>query len=92
MQLQNLENELLGKILAFKSYFVGKMFSLKDEINNNVQKLATENQKERIKYLESEKKFLKYGITNKQKLIGKVLENNNKLVGHQHFYVPFQYI
>ena len=35
---------------------------------------------ERVKYLESENKFLKDDIFNKQKLIDKLLENNNNLV------------
>ena len=34
---------------------------------------------EKVKYLESENKFLKDDIFNKQKLIDKSLENNNKL-------------
>ena len=40
-QLQSLENELFGKILAFKSYFMDEILSLKDQtkahkINDNV--------------------------------------------------------
>ena len=48
--------------------------------------------KERVKYLESENKFLKDDIFNKQKLIDKLLENNNKLVDYRSRYVPVQYI
>ena len=103
VQLQNLENKLVGKILAFKSYFMDEILSLKDEIkaykiNDNVQELSTDKSKElillreRIKYLESENKFLKDDIFNKQKLIDKLLENNNKLVDHQSHHVPVQYI
>ena len=41
VQLQSLENKLFGEILAFKSYFMDKIHSLKDEIkaykiNDNV--------------------------------------------------------
>ena len=44
-QLQNLENKLVGKILALKSYFMDKIISLKDQIkdykiNDNVQELS----------------------------------------------------
>ena len=48
--------------------------------------------RERVKYLESEDKFLKDDIFNKQKLIDKLLENNNKLVEYQSHHVPAQYI
>ena len=48
--------------------------------------------RERIKYLESENKLLKGGIFNKQKLIDKLLENNNKLVNDQSHHVLIQYI
>ena len=79
-QLQNLENKLVGKILALKSYFMDEILSLKDQIkdykiNDNVQELSTEKSedlillRERVKYLESENKFLKDGIFNKQKCI-----------------------
>ena len=47
---------------------------------------------ERVKYLESENKFLKDNIFNKQKLIDKLLENNNKLVDFRSHHVPVQYI
>ena len=67
-----------------------KILSLKDQIkdykiNDNVQELSNEKSedlillRERVKYLESENKFLKDDIFNKQKLIDKSLENNNKL-------------
>ena len=68
------------------------------KINDNVQELSTDKSdklillRERIKYLESENKFLKDDIFNKQKLIDKLLENNNKLVDHQSHHVPVQYI
>ena len=69
-ELQNLENKLVRKILAFKSYFMDEIFSLKDqikdyEINDNVQELPIEKSedlillREKVKYLESENKFLK---------------------------------
>ena len=48
--------------------------------------------RERVKYLESENKFLKDDIFNKQKLIDKLLENNNKLVDFRSHHVPVQYI
>ena len=32
VQLQNLENKLFSKILAFKSYFMDEILSLKDQI------------------------------------------------------------
>ena len=48
--------------------------------------------RERVKYLESENKFLNDDIFNKQKLIDKLLENNNKLVAPQSHHVPDQYI
>ena len=43
-QLQNLENKLVAKILALKSYFIGEILSLKDQIkdykiNYNLQEL-----------------------------------------------------
>ena len=102
-QLQNLENKLVGKILALKSYFMDEILSLKDQIkdyktNGNVQELSIEKSKdlillrERVKYLESESKFLKDDIFNKQKLIDKLLENNNKLVDFRSHHVPVQYI
>ena len=45
VQLQNLENKLVGKILAFKSYFKDEILSLKDQIkdyktNDNVQLIS----------------------------------------------------
>ena len=48
VQLQSLENKLLGKILAFKS--LDEILSLKNQIkaykiNDNGQELSTENQK-----------------------------------------------
>ena len=33
-QLQNLENKLVGKILALKSYFMDEILSLKDQIKD----------------------------------------------------------
>ena len=62
--LQNLEINLFGKTLAFKSYFMDEILSLKYqikayEINDNVQELSTEKSedlillRERVKYLES---------------------------------------
>ena len=32
VQLQNFENKLVGKMLAFKSYFMNKLLSLRDQI------------------------------------------------------------
>ena len=80
VQLQNLENKLVSKILVFKSYFMDEILSLKDQIkdykiNDNVQELSTEKSedlillRERVKYLESENKFLKDDIFNKQKRV-----------------------
>ena len=102
VQLQSLENKSFGKILAFKSYFMDKILSLKDQIkaykiNDNVLELSTKKSedlllRERVKYLESENKFLKDDIFNKQKLIDKLLENNNKLVDYRSHHVPVQYI
>ena len=63
--------------------------------NDNVQELSIEKLKdlillrERVKYLESENKFLKDDIFNKQKLIDKLLENNNKLVDYRFHQFPF---
>ena len=102
-QLQNLENKLVGKISALKSYFMDEILSLKDQIkdykvNDNVQELSIEKSKdlillrERVKYLQSENRFLKNDIFNKQKLIDKLLENNNKLVDFRSHHVPVQYI
>ena len=68
-----------------------------DWVDDNVQELPTEKSedlillKERIKYLESESKFLK-DIFNKQNLIDKLLENNNELVYHKSYHVPLQYV
>ena len=81
---------------------MGEILSLKDQIkdyktNDNVQELSIEKSedlillRERVKYLESENKFLKDDIFNKQKLIDKLLENNNKLVDHQSHHAPVQY-
>ena len=64
----------------FKSYFMDEILSLKDQIkdykiNDNVQELSTEKSedlillRERVKYLESENKFLKDDIFNKQKRV-----------------------
>ena len=80
VQLQSLENKLLGKILAFKSYFMDEILSLKNQIkaykiNDNGPELSTEKSedlillRERVKYLESENKFLKDDIFNKQKRV-----------------------
>ena len=102
-QLQGLENKLFGKVLVFQSYFVDEILCLRDEIkaykiNDNVQELSTDKSKELIllreiiKYLESENKFLKDDIFNKQKIIDKLLENNNKLVDNQSHHVLVQYI
>ena len=82
---------------------MGEILSLKDEIksykiNNNVQKLPIKKREDlillkgRIKYLESEYGFLKDDIINKKIIIEKVLKNNNKLVEHQSYHVPIQYI
>ena len=66
--------------------------------NGNVQELSIEKSKdlillrERVKYLESENKFLKDDIFDKQKLIDKLLESNNKLVDFRSHHVPVQYI
>ena len=46
--------------------------------------------RDRVKFLESENKFSKDDIFNKQKLIDKLLENNNKLADHQSHHVPIQ--
>ena len=102
-QLQNLENKLVGKILALKSYFMDEILSLMDQIkdykiNGNVQELSIEKSKdlillrERVKYLELENKLLEDDIFNKQKLIDKLLRNNNKLVDFRSHHVPIQYI
>ena len=102
-QLQNLENKFIGKIFAFKSYFMDEILSLKDQIkdykiNDNVQELSIEKSedlillRERVKYLKSENRFLKDDIFNKQKLIDKLLENNNKLVDYRYHQVPVQFI
>ena len=53
VQLQNLENKSVGKILTFKSYFMDKILSLKDQIkafktNGNVQELSTEKSEDLI--------------------------------------------
>ena len=80
-----------------------EILSLKDQIkdckiNDNVQELSIEKSedlillRERVKYLESENKFLKDDIFNKQKLIDKLLENNNKLVDYRSHHVPVHYI
>ena len=62
--------------------------------HGNVQKLSTGKWEDlillRVKYFESENKFLKDEIFNKQNLIDKLLEN--KLVDHQSHHVPVQYI
>ena len=47
VQLRNLENKLFGKTLAFTSYSMNEILSLKDQIkpckfNDNVQELSTE--------------------------------------------------
>ena len=80
-----------------------EILSLKDQIkafkiNGNVQELSIEKSENlillraRVKYLESENNFLKDGIFNKQKLIARLLENDNKLVDQQFHHVPVQYI
>ena len=78
-----------------------EILSLKDQIkdykiNDCVQELSIKKSKdlillrERVKYLQSENKFLKDDIFNKQKLIDKLLENNNKLVDFRYHHVPVQ--
>ena len=57
-QLQNLENKLVGKILALISYFMDKILSLKDQIkhykiNDNVQELSNEKSEDLILLRES---------------------------------------
>ena len=53
-----------------------------------MQELSTEKSedlilpRDRVKFLESENKFSKDDIFNKQKLIDKLLENNNKVVNY----------
>ena len=75
VQLQSLENKLLGKILTFKTYFMDEILSLENEIkaykiNDNGQELSSKKSedlillRERVKYLESENKFLKDDIFN----------------------------
>lgn len=82
VQHQSLENKLFRKILTFKSYFMGEILTLKNEIkayktNDDVQELYSEKSedlmllRERIKHLESVIKFLKDDVFNKQKLIDK---------------------
>ena len=44
--------------------------------------------REGVKYFQSDNKFLKDDIFNKQKRVDKLLENNNKLIHHQHHHVP----
>ena len=89
--------------LVFIALLENNSLSLTDEIkaykiNDNVQGLSTDKSEElillrdRIKYLESENKFLKDNMVSKQKLIDKLLENNNKLVDHQFNHLPVQYI
>ena len=58
VQLQSLENKLFGKILAFKSYFIDEILSLKDQIkaykiNDNVQELSSEKSEDLILQRES---------------------------------------
>ena len=53
VQLQNLENKLFGKILAFEPYFMDEILSLEDQIkaykvNYNVQELSTEKSEDLI--------------------------------------------
>ena len=53
VQLQNLENKLVGKILSLKSYFMDEILSLNDQIkaykiNDNVHKLTTEKSEDLI--------------------------------------------
>ena len=43
--------------------------------------------REGVKYFQSDNKFLKGDIFNKQKRVDKSLENNNKLIDHQHHHV-----
>ena len=80
-----------------------EILRLKDQlkaykINGNEKELSTKKSedlillRERVKCLESENKFLKDDIFNTQKLIDKLLENNNKLVDHQSHHVLVQYI
>ena len=82
-------------------YVISCDYDLKDQIkaykiNDNMQELSIEKSedlilpRERVKFLESENKFSKDDIFNKQKLIDKLLENNNKLADHQSHHVPIQ--
>ena len=52
-QPQSLENKLFGKVLAFQSYFMDEILSIKDEIKaykiiDNAQELSTDKSKELI--------------------------------------------
>ena len=61
-QLQNLQNKLVGKILALKSYFIDEILSLNDQIktykiNDNAHELSTKKSEDLI-YREKELNIL----------------------------------
>ena len=85
------EPKLCEKIITMKSYFTDELRSLKNEttINKeqdcNINTEETTTLKHKIKLLELENKLLKDVITNKQKIIGIILQHNSKL--SQNFHV-----
>ena len=87
--LESLESKLYGKIIVMKSYFTNELQSLKNETPGSENKYSDNNFEEKtvlenkIKLLELENKLLKDDISNKQKFIDTILEQNGKLVNNQ---------
>ena len=94
--IKSLEDKLFSKNAALQSYFFNNIFDLRKDIallkeNNEKAKPADLNNKkdevmslkEKIKFLESEKSFLKNDINIKQKVIDSILEHNSNLLNYQ---------
>ena len=85
-QFESLESKLCGKIMEMKSYFIDELRSLKNETTVNKKQVCNINTdetttlKNKIKLLELENKLLKDDVTNKQKFMDTVLQQNSKLV------------
>ena len=84
-KFESLESNLCGEIIAMKSYFIDELRSLKNEttINKeqdyNINTEETTTLKNKIKLMELENILLKDEVTNKQKLIGTILQHNLEL-------------
>ena len=91
---QSVEDKLIGKISAIKSYLLDELYGLKNELKVLQDNYLTENSesnekeqicalKQKVKSLEAENKFLRNDVVSKQNLIDSLLEHNSNLLNHQ---------